>query len=247
MNIVIPMAGLGQRFYEYTDLPKPLIPIPTLNNKTMVECAIESLNLDGHHTFITRKYDNPEHSQELNKVLKSIRPDCSIIEIDFVTDGPACSALLAESVCQPKDDIIITNCDQIMEWDSSRFQSYIDTMKPKGMAGCLVTYNSDKPCNSYAELDENNWRVKRTKEKEVISNHSLNGIHYFYQSRLFFDSVRRMIDKNDRVNGEFYISHTYNHMSQHGCFSTFLYPIDVSQHWAVGRPEDLEIYINAHK
>ena len=49
MNILIPMAGAGSRFFDagYTD-PKPLIQI---EGKTMIQRVIENLDLDGNFIF----------------------------------------------------------------------------------------------------------------------------------------------------------------------------------------------------
>ena len=50
MNILIPMAGAGQRFEKagYT-FPKPIIEI---ENKPMIQWVVESLNIEGNYIFI---------------------------------------------------------------------------------------------------------------------------------------------------------------------------------------------------
>ena len=60
-------------------------------------------------------------SEELRTWLMRYTPDCKIIEIDYLTEGPACSALLFEEDIDNQDELIIANCDQIMTWNSEQF------------------------------------------------------------------------------------------------------------------------------
>jgi len=94
MQIIISMAGLGNRFLErgFTT-PKHLI---TIENKTLIEYAIETLNIDGNYIFIIRNTGKPEENDYLKYILKKNKPLCKIIEIDYVTEGPASSCYLAK-------------------------------------------------------------------------------------------------------------------------------------------------------
>lgn len=234
MNIVIPMAGRGERFLKdgYTK-PKPLI---EFNNKTMIEYAIESLNLTGDYIFIVYKYSDENLNQELDKILRKYSN--KIIVIDYVTQGPAESALLAKDYINNDEPLLITNCDQIMDWNSNEFYSFINQ---SNLDGLVVTYDSNTPKNSYVKL--NDWGLaERFAEKEVISNFSLNGIHYWKRGRYFVESTNKMISNDIRCNGEFYISLTYNQMIESG-LNVGIYHIESNQHHAVGTPEDLQLYI----
>ncbi len=56
MNILIPMAGLASRFTnEGYKIPKPLIEV---NNMTLIEHTIKTLDLEGRYIFITRDFGN---------------------------------------------------------------------------------------------------------------------------------------------------------------------------------------------
>uniref|UniRef100_A0A6C0HZF7 MobA-like NTP transferase domain-containing protein n=1 Tax=viral metagenome TaxID=1070528 RepID=A0A6C0HZF7_9ZZZZ len=89
MNVIISCAGLGTRFKERGfKTPKHLIQI---NHKTLIEHAIESLNIEGNYYFIVRDAEN-----ELKPILKTLKPSCTILEIDYVTEGPASSCFLVK-------------------------------------------------------------------------------------------------------------------------------------------------------
>ena len=236
MNIVIPMAGRGERFTKEGFVkPKPLIEI---NNKTMIEYALDSLNLDGRYIFIVYKYSDESINTKLINILNKTKPGCEIIQIDYITSGPASSALLAKELIDNDQELIITNCDQIMKWDSSKFINFINNSDKDGL---VVTYNSDTDKNSYIKIDTNGLGTELS-EKKVISNLSLNGIHFWKKGKYFVKSTLSMISKDIRVNNEFYISMTYNQMIESG-LKVGNYHIDSKHHYAVGTPEDLKKFL----
>ena len=85
--------------------------------------------------------------------------------------------------------------------------------------------------------------VQEIREKQVISNISLNGIHYWRKGSSFVDSAETMIAANDRApNGEFYIGPSYNHMIKSGQ-TVGIYHIPNQFHHPVGVPDDLDKFI----
>ncbi len=233
MNILIPMAGLGSRFpsHQYS-LPKPLIEIA---GESMISRAIKSLNLNGTYYFIIAKN---QYTDTVKETIRSLLSESNFIEIDYVTEGPAVSSLLFKDKIDNDEELIIANCDQIMEWNSDVFLHNVRLYD-----GAVVTYHSDTEKNSYARIDKNGL-VLEIREKEVISNVSLNGIHYWKKGKYFVDSASRMIDAEDRApNGEFYIGPSYNYMIEKG-LTVGIYHIPNQQHHAVGVPDDLQRYID---
>ena len=236
LEILIMMAGEGERFKElYNDLPKPLIPI---DGKAMIERALESLGLEGRYHFVMRKDMSATYKQALQELLYLIKPGCHIHEVEGLTQGPVCSALVAKDLLDPNAELIVTNCDQIMEWQSSQFLEKIRSTQYEGL---VVTYDTQKPINSYIKLNEKGLGVL-VAEKEVISEYSLNGIHYFKTAQIFIKAAQSMIEKNIRVNGEFYVAPVYNELIRGG-LRVGIHHIPADQHWAVGTPTDLEIYL----
>ena len=229
------MAGEGSRFPKNQYLPKPLIDV---NGKPMIVRAIESLDIDGQYHFIVRRNEyTPIIVEIISKTVKNPR----FVEVTQTTPGPASSALLFKDKINNDQELIIANCDQIMEWDSDLFLHNVRLYD-----GAVVTYHSDTDKNSYARLDKKG-RVTEIREKQVISNISLNGIHYWRQGRNFVDSAENMIAEGDRApNGEFYIAPTYNYMIKQG-LKVGIHHIPNEQHHAVGVPIDLERFLKHDK
>jgi NDP-sugar pyrophosphorylase family protein len=232
MNILIPMAGLGSRFPSHAyPMPKPLIEV---NGEPMISKAIKSLNLDGNYYFVIAKN---QFTEIIKDTILALKPFSAFIEIDYITEGPAVSALLFRDKINNDDELVIANCDQIMEWNSENFLHNVRLYD-----GAVVTYHTDTEKNSFARLDSSG-NVIEIREKEVISNVSLNGIHYWKKGCYFVNSAEKMIELQDRApNGEFYIGPSYNHMIRQGN-KVGIYHIPNEQHHPVGVPDDLQRYL----
>jgi dTDP-glucose pyrophosphorylase len=233
MNILIPMAGLGSRFpREKFKKTKPLIEI---NSVPMIIRSVESLDLKGNYLFVIRK---DEFSSELKSIIKNIQKNTDVIEIDYQTSGPASTALLFSERINSNEELVIANCDQIMQWNSKNFLH-----NARQYDGAIVTYHATTNKNSYARLNKFG-EVIEIKEKEVISTTSLNGIHYWKRGSDFVNSANKMILVNDKAkNGEYYIGPSYNYMIKDG-LTVGIFHIPNEMHHAVGDPEDLIKFIN---
>ena len=229
MNIVIPMAGLGSRFSDagYTT-PKPFIEI---EGKPMILEAVNTLGFEGNYIFIIRK------DEYIKNRMKEIFPNSQIIEVDYLTDGPASSVMLAKEFINNDEELIVANCDQIMWWDA---ETVIKQIRVMDYDGVVVTYHETTPKNSYARINRKGY-VTKMAEKQVISNVSLNGIHYWKKGKYFVESTESMVEKNIRFNNEFYVSLTYNQMIEKG-LKVGIYHIPNEFHNAVGTPDDLNRY-----
>tara|TARA_R110000868_G_scaffold404448_1_gene682662 strand:- start:398 stop:1129 length:732 start_codon:yes stop_codon:yes gene_type:complete len=235
INVIIPLAGAGKRFSDagYTD-PKPFI---SVNGKPMIQAVIDNLDIDGKFIFITQR----KHSEErdLERFLKTIKTNSVVIEVDELTEGPACTALLAESYID-QSPLIIVNCDQMIH-DFS-VEKLLEFSKVNEADGVLGAFISTSKKNSYMKLDPQG-EVTEVKEKIVISNIATNGLHFWANGRDFVTSTKQMIELNERYNGEFYIAPTYNHLIKN---DKKILPYFYNLHFPIGTPEDLKNYLNTN-
>ena len=235
INILIPMAGLGSRYkicgYEK---PKPLIEVDGI---PMIENAIKTLNIEGNYIFIVREYDNKENNADLIACLKRSKPECTIVTTKKVTNGAAETCLLAKKYIDNDKKLIITNCDQLMSWNSKDFVKYIE----KDYDGIVVTHHSTDPKNSFILLNEEGYAVE-LREKKPISNLALIGLHYWKKGKYFVDSAKQMIKEKARESGEYYVAPTYNFLIKDG-YKIKNYHLEKNEYHPIGTPKDLKIYI----
>lgn len=232
MRIVIPAAGKGSRFKDskYT-MPKPLIPV---DGEPMLVTAAKKLGFRGMFIFLLQ--DN-EYRDELAKKLYAAFPNCKIGVIDYDTYGSAETALLAEEFIDSEEELIIANCDQIMNWGP--WNSDIALKQLRKYDAGVVTVESNDAKHSYAVVENN--LITKIVEKEVVSNIALTGIHYWKEGRDFVKSAKTMIESDLRSNDEFYVGPTYNILIEQGKKVGYhTIPIDAINF--IGTPEDLEKY-----
>lgn len=240
MNIIIPMAGLGSRFSKNgIKTPKPLIKV---NGKTLIEHSVESLGIDGRYIFITRTFDDPIYNDQLSEILKKLDPNCEEIRIDNVTSGCSETCLYAKHLIDNDEELIITNCDQLMDWDA---HSFVEMIRPDDVSGAVVLFKSKDPKNSFAEIKEE--KITKIVEKKPISENALVGIHYWKHGKDFVESSENLL-KHFRVSGlpECYISETYNYLIESGK-KILPFFIPKNSYIPLGTPEDVSIYLGKLK
>lgn len=235
MKIVIPMAGLGSRFgLAGVQEPKPLIRV---NGKTLIEHSVESLNIDGDYIFITRKYSETKYNQELSELLKKIKPNSVEIIVDSEQYGAADTCLYAEDLINTDESLIITNCDQILAWNSDDFIEFLNKENPDG---CVAIFESDNPKNSFAKIYDG--IVTEIQEKNPISNDALVGLHYWKNGKNFVQSAKKLKSEYKNLGiKEAYIGPTYNYMISH--FQRIVpYRMPKNSYISLGTPEDVAVY-----
>jgi len=235
VNIVIPAAGLGSRFSKagYT-MPKPLIEV---NGKPMLQVVVENIGIKGRYIFIVQK----EHYEKYNMkyVLNLIAPNCEIVITEGVTEGAACSILLAKEFINNGDPLIIANSDQYLEWDAYKF---LYASMSEGVDGCISTFTNTHPKFSYAKMDEDGYVVE-VAEKKPISNNATTGLYFWKHGSDFVHYAEQMITKNIRVNNEFYTAPVYNEAIED---NKKIKTVHCERFWCLGTPEDLTQYLQHH-
>lgn len=244
------MAGKGSRFVKagYSK-PKPFI--DTGNGIPMIQRVVENLMPYEPHRFIFLA--RRDHEDYIRQYM-SFATD--VIYVDEVTEGAACTVLLAKQLINNSDGLIIANSDQLVVWndgnkvvtdvcnpgfywkESNNIQDMINYSIANGDA-CIATFNSNHTKWSYAKIRDDGF-VGEVAEKQVISDNATVGIYYFDEGRFFVRAAEQMISNNIRVNNEFYVCPSFNEMVEH--FGVNIYPVRTMI--GLGTPEDLEKYLN---
>jgi NDP-sugar pyrophosphorylase family protein len=212
MNIIIPMAGLGNRFIESGySTPKPLI---KLRNKTILEYIISMYDKEDNFVFICNDlYDH-------NEFIYSICPNANIIKIPSHKLGPVYTVKYAFDYIKDEEEVIINYCDTALLWNYNHFKSEV---RNNDLDGCILTHIGFHPhtlaTTKMAFLKEKNGFVEEVKEKSSytdnpMNEHASSGVYYFKKGSYVKKYFSMAMEKNINYNNEFYVTLAYNLLIQ---------------------------------
>lgn len=233
MKVLIPMAGEGSRFAkEGYQFPKPLIDV---EGKPMIQRVVENLKFDAEYIFLVRK-EHIEAYDGIVDVLTRLSPRTQIVVVDRLTEGAACTALLAKNLIDFEDDLLIANSDQLIEYSPHNFESLKRLTNVDSM---VYVFNAVHPKWSFVKVGSDGF-VNDVAEKKPISDIATCGIYWYRRGSDYVKYAERMIEKGIRVNNEFYIAPVYNELIAD---RKTLLPFYVSEMHGIGTPEDLRAYL----
>ena len=237
---LIPMAGEGQRFKDCGyEVPKPLIEI---NNQKMICRAAGCLPEADKKIFICRQSHIEEAS--IDQVLKAHYEQAEIVVTAHLTEGQACTCLLAKDLLRADDILTIGACDNAMVYDPSSFEKQL-----AGSADVIVWTFRKNPAvlqnpKMYGWVKTEQEEVTGVSVKTPISDtpmndHAVIGAFTFKRASDFIRESERMIAANSRINGEFYVDEVINFCVDSG-LKVEVFEVDSYICW--GTPQDLDIY-----
>jgi HAD superfamily hydrolase (TIGR01509 family) len=236
MNVLIPMAGAGSRFANagYT-FPKPLIEV---NGKPMIQVVVENLNIDAHYIFLVQK----EHYEKYNlkQLLNLISPECDIIQVDGLTEGAACTTLLARDLINNDEPLLMANSDQFVEWNSNEC---LYAFTADAIDGGIVTFKATHPKWSFAKIGDDGF-VTEVAEKNPISDNATVGIYFWKKGSDYVKYADQMISNNIRTNNEFYVCPVFNEAIAD---NKKIRVKQIEKMWGIGTPEDLNYFLENYK
>ena len=238
LNIVLPIAGRGSRFAEAGfELPKPLIPV---HGVPMIEVVVNNVRPLTDHRFIFVALKEHLDHLGMEETLKRVAPGCIVIPVNQVTEGAACTVLLAREFIDNDDQLMLANSDQWVDIDINDYLNILDTQEADGL---IMTMWADDPKWSYVGFNEDG-QVNNVVEKQVISNEASVGIYNFQRGSDFVRAADQMIAKNLRVNNEYYVAPAYNEMIKGGA-KIVIYNVGEVHNgmYGMGVPSDLASFL----
>lgn len=237
LHVIMPMAGAGSRFVNAGwSTPKPLI---ELDGQPLFKWAIDSVKIDNvpmKYSFVVRQ----EHIDNYNidTTIKSYFPEANVFAVEQTTRGAVETCLIAEPVIDDNDAVIVIDCD--LKFKSKQFeQVIIDALKFDNIGGALVSFNSNSPKYSYAEIDSDGY-VIRTTEKEVISNNALCGAYFFSNGKSFKTIAHQILVEAEFNKPEYYVSLLYNYLLSAG---KKIQMTSLDDYNSYGTPDEIKKYM----
>jgi NDP-sugar pyrophosphorylase family protein len=240
-SLVIPMAGMGQRFADegYVDT-KPLIPV---SGRPMVAQAVAELPPAKHHSFVLRG-DMPGHDM-ISTSLAASYPGAKITTLPGVTEGQACSAMIGlDALGEAEGPITIGACDYGALYDADRFQTLLDDPEIDLIVwGVRGHPNALRHPQMFGWIDADDGRIKRISVKtppaSPATDPTVLGTFTFKRAADCRAAVDHLIARDGRINGEFYLDSCINDAIEMG-LRCHLFEVDHYLSW--GTPNDLRTF-----
>lgn len=206
MNIVILAAGNDDVHSERAD-EYPLF-LSEIDGEMLVEHLVRKCQdlAPARLLFAVKKEHLSRH--HVDDIIRLMVPDAAIVEIAGHTMGAVCTALLLVDYIDLEDELLILNASDFVDADLSII---IQNLRDRGADGGTIIFDSLHPRYSFARLDPEGYVVE-VAEKRPISRNATAGCYWYRSAQDFLAASERMIIKDAHVNGQFYVSQTFNEM-----------------------------------
>lgn len=238
IDVVITMGGLGSRFRKmgYT-VPKYMI---EAKGKTLFEWSM--ISLEGYkqevnqYIFIAMRDEKEDVEAFINAQCENLNlKKYHVIILDYLTDGQATTAMLAEKYWSLQNSLLIYNIDTYVE------SGEMNSAELKG-DGFIPCFQAEGNHWSFVRLDESG-KVVEIKEKKRISNHCTLGAYYFKTCKLYKDLYEEYYGQTQElVNGEKYVAPLYDYLLSKGG-EIYISDILPEKVHVLGTPEELQVFL----
>ena len=236
VQVVIPAAGEGSRFRKAGyRVPKPFI---ELLGRPMIEHVVDNVAPKKATIHILLR---SQHMNEAAGTVRELRTRGHHIHpVEALTEGTACTVLLARPCWDAAAPLLIANSDQLVDFSVDEF---VGDCRMRGLDGSILVFRDPHrdPKWSFAQVDEQGL-VIRVAEKQPISDLATVGIYFFTRAGDFVAAAADMIARNDRVNNEFYTCPVYNYMIAAGR-RIGIFEVSAGAMHGLGTPDDFESFV----
>ena len=241
MHIIIPMSGMGRRFQAFgIKDPKPLIKV---DGEPLIKWLLSMFPRDAKFTFIC----NTVHLSEtpLKKELLKLCPKGQIVSIEPHHKGPVFAVAQVFDTIGDNEETIVNYCDFSCYWD---YKAFIETIHARKAEGAIACYRGFHPHmlgkTNYAFVKDTDQWMEAIQEKQPFTDNRMNefassGTYYFRKGSYVKKYFQQALDRDLKVNDEFYISLVYNLLVEEK-LKVFIYEIQHMLQW--GEPLDLLEY-----
>ena len=240
---LIPLSGRGSRFVKvgYKD-PKPLIEV---SGKPMIIQAANSLPNTYEHIFVTLKEHLENYPLEIT--LKNEYRDSKIISIDEVTEGQAITCFLGLKDVDNNSSLLIAATDNGIIYNHEKYQKLIEDESADAIIFTFRHHISSKnnpQMYGWVKPDDKDnatgVSVKVPISDNPYEDHAIVGTFWFKKVEYFNKALRNLLDKNIRINGEYYIDSLMGELIE---LELNVKVFEVDDYICWGTPDDYETFV----
>ena len=241
VQVIIPMAGKSQRFFDAGyKKPKGLIEFFDL---PMIAHILKVFKDFDDILVIISEEDDLKF--DLVNVIKRYHSSVKISKIGQHSFGPSYSVLESLPFISLTKKIIVHYCDFSGVWDPEETVNLLDECD-----GVLLSFVGFHPVRvhgtkfAYGRVNHNN-QLLEIKEKGSFTHKpedekASSGVYGFSSGELMIQAIKKQVELNLQINGEFYTSLTLEVLLRD---SHKILTQNMQWFYGWGTPEDLELYV----
>ena len=242
MKVIIPMSGMSSRFIAAGyKIPKYLIEV---DGKTVIEHIIDLYPEDTEFVCILNKKHYDETSA-VDLLIDKLEGRSTIRVIDPHKLGPVHSVLQVLDCIEDDEPVVVNYCDFSIKWDFEKFKDHVESTECDGSVICYTGFHPHMlGSDNYAFCRTEGERILEVREKQPFTDDKMSefasaGNYYFKRGIYIKKYFQQLIDEDENINGEYYVSLIYNLMVRDGLYNT-VFEVPHMLQW--GTPYDLDVY-----
>ena len=232
-TLMMPAVGLGSRFKSY-GIPKPFIKI---SDKYMCEMA-KKFSFPTENQILAIRKDLPGYKKFVDYSKKN---GINLHVFEHITEGQAITVTESLKDVANGQMVVVNSCDQGILYDENKFyEIYPDA--DVIICGIKNYQKGIQNPNAYSWIRNDGTDVLEITSKRCVGNPRDSYLFVscvLYKNKSIIEkSVERMIRRQARINGEYYIDESLNDSISLG-YRVKMLEIDSYLNW--GTPEELEL------
>ena len=207
MNIILPVAGKGERMRPYTNnLPKCLLPV---GGRTIIDWIVHDTRpLAPTETIFITGYK----AEAMDHYLAG-KPEWGKRRTVLQSDPQGLGQAISLALPYTSDDepLLIILGDTLFDADLGQLVGEGENI--------LYTYKVQDPRRFGVAVTGENGRIKRLVEKpqEFVSDEAIVGIYYIKDVKALRAALKHLMDNDIRTRGEFQLTDALQMMIEQGC------------------------------
>ena len=239
---LIPLAGKGSRFSNLNyPHPKPLMEV---SGSPMIIQAARSLPRSKKHIFVTLQ----DHLDKfyLENILTNEFAECLIVPINEVTEGQAITCSLGLEKVNEEASLLIAATDNSMIYDQEKYRKLTEDSSVDAVIFTFrhhVSSKTNPQMYGWVKVNDKDEAigvsVKLQISDDPFNDHAIVGSFYFKKSMYFNQALSCLLEKNIKVNGEYYVDSLMQELISLGLKVKIL---EVEDYICWGTPNDYETF-----
>lgn len=197
MGVNILILAAGQSSPESREDSYPLCLTETDGMSLIERIVLNTKIPDSKYCFAL--LDKDAEKFHLDKVVKLLVKDSTVIKIPEYTKGSACTALLAASQLNQQDELLIISANELVNID---FSNVLNDFNLRKLDGGTLIFKSVHPRYSYVSLNTDRIVIEAAQQKPISQN-ATAGVFWFARTHDFAEAAKNLIRKMRVLMGSF--------------------------------------------